>query len=210
MTWSLNEIDATAKKAARGAGYDWGLAEETGKAVRWLCSYGFNGCTALATLLRATDGAAYHDIAPQIGPDNWHARGPALCPIATGAALSDHAATLINTNIRIQSVHAPLLILPFVNLAARQTKTPLTATWANCSFSTDGTSVSLQGAPTHDPNDMTMTRGAAPTKQQSTTTRTTPDPTVWSILNTFANRTYAPATEASRLLGAGAGLSDND
>ena len=30
------------------------------------------------------------------------------------------------------------------------------------------------------------------------------------VLNTFAHRTYAPATEESRLLGAGAGLSDND
>ncbi|MEP3636337.1 MAG: DUF3726 domain-containing protein, partial [Paracoccaceae bacterium] len=29
-------------------------------------------------------------------------------------------------------------------------------------------------------------------------------------LNVFAGRTYAPATAASRLLGAGAGTSDND
>jgi hypothetical protein len=29
-------------------------------------------------------------------------------------------------------------------------------------------------------------------------------------LEAFAQRTYAPATEASRMLGAGAGLSDND
>jgi hypothetical protein len=29
-------------------------------------------------------------------------------------------------------------------------------------------------------------------------------------LNSYAHRTYAPATEASRLAGAGAGLNDND
>ena len=33
MNLSLNEVDAMAKKAARGAGYSWGLAEEAGKAT---------------------------------------------------------------------------------------------------------------------------------------------------------------------------------
>ena len=40
MNLSLNEVEATAKKATRGAGYPWGLAEEAGKAVRWLCGAG--------------------------------------------------------------------------------------------------------------------------------------------------------------------------
>jgi hypothetical protein len=31
-----------------------------------------------------------------------------------------------------------------------------------------------------------------------------------TVLNSFAKNTYAPATEASRLAGAGAGLNDND
>ena len=31
MNWSLNELDAMARKAARGAGYSWGLAEEAGR-----------------------------------------------------------------------------------------------------------------------------------------------------------------------------------
>jgi hypothetical protein len=35
-------------------------------------------------------------------------------------------------------------------------------------------------------------------------------PDVQNRLNAFAQRTYAPATEASRLAGAGAGLTDND
>ena len=32
----------------------------------------------------------------------------------------------------------------------------------------------------------------------------------YAALDRFAQRTYAPATEASRLAGAGAGLTDND
>ena len=33
MSFALNEIEATANKAARGAGLDWGIAEEAGKVV---------------------------------------------------------------------------------------------------------------------------------------------------------------------------------
>lgn len=33
---------------------------------------------------------------------------------------------------------------------------------------------------------------------------------IWSVLSEYAAKTYVPATEASRLAGAGAGLTDND
>jgi hypothetical protein len=36
------------------------------------------------------------------------------------------------------------------------------------------------------------------------------DDEIWEALGAFAHRTYVPATEASRLKGAGAGLTDND
>jgi len=36
------------------------------------------------------------------------------------------------------------------------------------------------------------------------------DAEIWKALNAFAKKTYVPATEASRLSGAGAGLTDND
>ena len=42
------------------------------------------------------------------------------------------------------------------------------------------------------------------------TQRADVDANTLATLNAFAHRTYAPATEASRLKGAGAGLSDND
>ena len=34
MSFSLNEIEAMGRRAARGAGLHWGIAEEAGKAVR--------------------------------------------------------------------------------------------------------------------------------------------------------------------------------
>ena len=40
--------------------------------------------------------------------------------------------------------------------------------------------------------------------------RAMPDPQDWAQLEALARLTYAPATDESRLNGAGAGLSDND
>ena len=48
---SSNEVDALAKKAAKGAGMPWGLAAEAGKATRWLADRGLPGPAVLADLL---------------------------------------------------------------------------------------------------------------------------------------------------------------
>ena len=53
MSYSLNEFEALALKAARGAGLPWGLAEEAGKAVRILSSFGFDAGPVLLEALKA-------------------------------------------------------------------------------------------------------------------------------------------------------------
>lgn len=53
---TLSEIRATATKATRGAGYDWGTAEEAGVAVRILESHGLPGVSVLAHVLSCSPG----------------------------------------------------------------------------------------------------------------------------------------------------------
>ncbi len=67
MICSLNEIEALARKAARGGGMSWGLAEEAGKAVRWLSDNGFPGPWLLSKLLLQNDGKPYSELALQQG-----------------------------------------------------------------------------------------------------------------------------------------------
>ena len=38
---SLSEIETTAKRASRAAGYSWGIAEEVGKSIRLSELFGF-------------------------------------------------------------------------------------------------------------------------------------------------------------------------
>ena len=51
MDYSLNEYEALAFKAARGAGLAWGIAEEAGKAVRTLSSLGLESASILRECL---------------------------------------------------------------------------------------------------------------------------------------------------------------
>ena len=124
MSFSLNEVEVTARKAARGAGYPWGLAEEAGRATRWLCAQGLPGCESLAALLDADLAAALQDHMPGSLESPWRGRAE-LCPLGTGAALSDSAARVSGGTLDIADVAQPMLFLPFVAAAARRLETAL-------------------------------------------------------------------------------------
>lgn len=209
MSFSLNEVEVTAKKAARGAGYPWGLAEEAGKATRWLCAQGLDGCGALAGLLDAGFAEALTEHGPKTLSGVWQGNA-ALCPLFTGSALTDCAARLRAGPLELAQVAQPMLLLPFAAAASRQLATALVVEGPGFRAATDGTRLHLDGeiAPA-----ASITLGPGPMPEDLSPplhTRATPEPEAWDRLNAFAHRTYAPATEDSRLRGAGAGLSDND
>jgi len=192
MDMSLNEVEAQARKAARGAGYEWGEAEEAGRAVRWLCHKGLDGCRHLAQLLVASQ-----------------ADGSVLCPIKAGITLADFAHDLDPDRPVRATVTEPLLYLAFAANAAQLTDQTLTVDAKRWSVRTDGRSVALSGAP-EAVCEVSVSLSSDPVPEQPTRTRAAPSNEDWATLAAFAHHTYAPATEESRQRGAGAGLTDND
>ena len=73
---SLGEAEALLRKAARGAGRSWGMAEECGRTIRWLESYGLAAMGLAADLLAQTDGMADTALAPQAPARRDCPRGP--------------------------------------------------------------------------------------------------------------------------------------
>ncbi len=215
MKYSLNEIDATCRKAARGGGFSWGLAEEAGKAARWLSAAGLPGSDLLAGLLTQTDGKARLDLAPLNGNMVWAGAAGELCPIAAGAALSDFCAQLTeNEAITLENVLFPGLLLPFASAAAAARQTPVTLEWNSTRVVVDGSAISATTSSSAllakcSSVRCTLTPGDHKLVQLSES-RAEPSATVLATLGKFALRTYAPATEESRLAGAGAGTTDND
>ncbi|SLN42512.1 hypothetical protein TRL7639_02183 [Falsiruegeria litorea R37] len=206
MSYSLNEVEVTAKRATRGAGFTWGLAEDTAKAIRWLCAHDLDGVGFLAGLLEQSDRDVH---APVSLDGDWVGKG-ALCPLRTGCLLSDSAHLLSRQPIVIQHVAVPALVLPFAALAARQLNEPVVLDCDGMTVCTDGQILSSTADwPTMAQTVMITTGGDLPVSSLRRT-RASPRSADWDALNRFAHKTYAPATEESRLLGAGAGLSDND
>ena len=208
MTWSIGEIGALATKAARGSGLDWGLAEEAGYAVNWLQRRQLPGVMALCRYL-----SWRHHGNLTSWPDETGAHGH-YCPITIGAAYGDGA---FGDEVQFSRIKTPLLLIPF--LAIRTTKKPLEVNIGSSRFYlakdqigytnndtailSDAATCQISIASSRPPN-ITITSLSDLPRVPATVTACV------SVLERFAKNTYAPATEESRLAGAGAGLSDND
>jgi hypothetical protein len=213
---SLNEIEGLCKKAARGAGLSWGLAEEAGRAARWLSAHGLDGPQLLSTQLRLDDGCSYSQLTPETADESWQVPGQAMCSLIAGVTLSDHAYLLRDVGqIQLRQVSQPQLLLPFISAAVRQLGVSLQLSWPDCvlEFALTGEVVIQQaeGLLAAQVAQVTCTYTGADMGGGEALNGPLPalDSGVHDYLNSLAERTYVPASEASRLLGAGAGLSDN-
>ncbi|MEM7598343.1 MAG: DUF3726 domain-containing protein [Pseudomonadota bacterium] len=198
MTYSLGEVEALCKKATRGAGLSWGLAEDAAKSVRWLCSWGLPGVHVLARYLedRTDDTGPTHPTAM-----TWSAAGQ-LCPIICATLLSDMGSQALER--RLMHVRWPLLLLPYG-------VGPLAISWGTTRIDvTDHVTISgTLTSPLAD--EVTVTRktdtGGRPCSRSLRAEIAEAD---LDALTRLAARTYAPETETSKLTGAGAGLQDTD
>lgn len=211
MSWSLNEIGGLTRKAARGAGFSWGMAEEAGRAARWLAGVGLPGAEALADLLEAQDGVAHDRLCPAnvIAP-RWQAVGGTLCPIATGAALCD-LADMLDDTLTLDGVAHPVLLVPFLAATADTAGRGLTLDWPGATFHFGADLRGRMARADARADTVRIRPGAAPDLPPlACQLRYDLCPDVAARLTALAQRTYAPETDALRLGGAGAGLSDND
>jgi len=211
MSHSLNELDALCRKAARGAGCSWGLAEDAGKAARWLHAHNLPGAASLLHCLLARDG----DTPPRMSADHWRAATGTLCPLSAGTALADHATHLLDNPISLGPVRNPILLAPFAAMASAQIQRPVLLEWPGVRILISGNASHVSAQQNALLIDITDTVTCATATSQDNLTsppssRADLPHDIYQGLDTLARRTYAPATEASRAAGAGAGLTDND
>jgi hypothetical protein len=218
MLCSLNEIEAQLRKAARGAGLPWGLAEEAGKAARWLAMHGIGCLPAFTALFERNVGRPYDEIAIVQAGGCWRARGGVLCPLIAGAAIVDRADEIAGgTTVELARVAWPVLLAPFAAMAATATGANIALDWPGARFTFANACVRLDA--TLDVTGAASASHAAcgrlvcaahGTPIESEIAGAVVDERVWSRLDAIVRRTYVPASEESRLKGAGAGLLDTD
>jgi len=219
--YSLNETASRAKLAAKGVGYSWGMSEEVARAVFWLVSRSLPGPAMLLELLSSYAKADSVSLAtPTIEHNQFKATDGWLCPVASGCALSDTCGSVDDAmRITMLNVKCPILLLPFIADIAQRTGSVLVLEFESSRIFTDGTHVRFPDSDvvSIDQTTSIVCRPADKTEIVFNTAdvldaggRVTVDERVWEALGAFAHQTYAPSTEQSRALGAGAGLNDND
>ncbi|MBT0958472.1 DUF3726 domain-containing protein [Alphaproteobacteria bacterium KMM 3653] len=200
MSRSLNEIEAMALKAARGAGLPWGMAQEAGRAVRWLQSHGLPGVEALAQMLPGEAGAAPADLG-----GHWQGR---LCPLLCGASLCDTAARFARgEGVVMERVLHPLLLLPFAAMAGAQVGRIVVVEWEGAKAACCGARLAVTGPQVYEAGPVMLRCYAVQEAADSRAPgfRGDVEPQAWRMLEGLAARTYAPESAESRRLGAGAG-----
>ena len=212
---TLSEIESYVRKAAQATGLGWGLAEEAGKAARWLAAFDLPGVEIMLAHLQQLNGKDYGEYTPARVDDVWHAQGAYLCPLITGAALADRSGQMLTgTEFRLGPVSYPILLAAMIGQAARYHRTTFTTSWAGASISCYENGISIEG----NSDDLLVaevesvkclqTKGTRPQSLPSTLACDI-DGDAWLAIDKLAFTTYAPATAESRA-GAGAGLTDND
>lgn len=202
MIYSLSEIDANCKKAARGAGLSWGYAEEAGKAARWLAAHQLAGASLLAGYL-----SLRHE-----NPEDYQGSHP-RCPLLAGAALCDGGHDDTKHSIVFADVVCPLLLLPYLAQLSQATGKGLRIQWLNTDINCRNGMILIKESDSIATDEAThvscywleddgiSTINSLYVRPQGVVGQFIKNKD-WQALESLAHNTYVPATEESRL-GAG-------
>jgi hypothetical protein len=215
---SLNEIDAAVKRAARGIGLSWGLADEAGRSARWLAAHRVVGLDIVLAALLAHEGRNLAAMGA-IGRDGeWHADSGTLSPILAGARFSDESGRRgQDCGLALAEVIYPILMLPWVAWTSAATNDAFEMLWQDARILVSPVGIELcgpsAGISCSQARRLRIGRIAAAEQDEVWRERRVGvdvETSTWLSLQLLAYRSFVPGSERSRLTGAGAGLSDND
>ena len=113
---SFSEIDTTAKRATKGVGFAWGVAEEVGKNIRLLEMFGLPGLKNLNLYFKNIKQKEFKNLT-LITKENI-SKIP-YCPIIAGTSFLDQInSTNEQKEIKIENMGFPILFLPFLSRAS--------------------------------------------------------------------------------------------
>ena len=111
---SLSEIETTAKRASKAAGFSWGEAEEIGKCIRQLEMFGLPGIKHLNSYFNDKKKNTYENLS-SINQSNSSSSNP-YCPIILGISFLDQLKTVENyEKIYISNIAYPIIFISFLS-----------------------------------------------------------------------------------------------
>ena len=188
LNLSKNEFISLCKKSLRGKGHHWGVCEDLSNALLALAINQFPAQNILLKVLN-TENSKIDRI----------------------LTIIDSQVYKISDQIYGQ-FYNPILILGLVSVDRDFNEPPLKISLENEIFIlTNGLIIGDRSYFRNEINTISFSRNTKKKiTKQKTITRISIDDKTLKTIETWSNMTYAPATEASRQLGAGSDGSDND
>ena len=220
-SFSLNQIDQTCRKAAKGVGLPWGVADDIGKALRWLSAYQLTTIPQIIEVLGVYQPTHYRDTAPRNLTNPLNAKGGRLNPLLTGLVLSDMIDQMVESPIITGELAYPIFTVGFLGQVALTPEDTVRVNWADVSLTFYRDRLAIHGN-LDDLNRQFCEAlqcervDYANLEQDQKTVKKPVMGSVnvkmedWAELEKMAHHTYVEATDESRQSGAGAGLNDND
>ena len=201
---SFSEIDTTAKRASKAAGFSWGIAEEVGKSIRSLELFGLPGIINLNNYLKKIKQKHPKKI-EKIEKEN-KTGDKELCPIYSGVAFLDRCLELEKLkSIKFYNVSYPLLMLPFISRASEIMSKKILVQYDNASFllnfdkSIFSRNINKQAQPLGNIVSIEFIKNKNSFSEQD-----------WKELYKLSEETFVDESDSSKTKAAGAGLTDND
>ena len=111
---SLSEIETTAKRASKAAGYSWGVSEDIGKCIRLLELFSLPGIKQLNGYFNEKKKSKFENL-KLISEYNSSTNNP-YCPIILGISFLDQINVLENLKkIRFKNVAYPIIFMSFIS-----------------------------------------------------------------------------------------------
>ncbi len=210
MSRSLNEIEMTLVKCARGVGQPTGVAEDLARAGVWLCRLGCDGVSLVLAGFEANDN---RDRPLEVGGKQTMLS--ATHPVHSALAGIDFALNDLDTLVRLPAgLPVPEIIVGLAGVAADQFDRQFTisiATGEVIEVGKSGVSAMPSTAAVEQALEIVASRSEPDDPAcKLIDDRPQIDDVVWERALEYAALTYVPASDESRASGAGAGLTDND
>lgn len=214
VTFSINEVETLVRKAALGAGLDPGRADELADAAVWLIELQVPVFELAYRALSSAEGSPM-----TLAEDGTSA----ACPTTSAARVATSAVDILlvkppGFTVTLDAVDEPLVVTTLAAVAARRYGTAF-------EIETASAKIALQPGDFADLDPLIAERNlrmvlrrtgknaSATSEPAASSSRYDPENVAdngFANLEQLAHRTYVPASEKSRISGAGAGLTDND
>tara|TARA_B110001454_G_scaffold193402_1_gene194285 strand:+ start:2401 stop:3015 length:615 start_codon:yes stop_codon:yes gene_type:complete len=200
-----SEIETISKRAAKAAGFPWGIAEEVGKNTKNLELLSMPGIENLNLYLQSVKGKLTEGPKEILYENKLEAKS--YCPFYTGSAILDSANKIQEMKqLSFFSVNFPILIIPFLNRLSQKLGKKISLRIDEYNFL-----LNLNKFISCDKDLRNVVLKTADVIEIQILENEDPFQTdVWDQLYELSCETFVEETDRLKDTSAGAGLTDND